>query len=108
MSENTDVIARDEAILNEGGFEEILTQLIEKIDKISIKNALKDVLIINKITSEGVYFITISKVAQLIFSNNENKRYIEEKLSEVISRNVAVHITFENKESYFLRKIEGL
>ena len=90
---------------NEGGFNDILTQLIEKIEKPSIKNSLKDSLIINKITSEGVYFITISKVAQLIFSNKENMRYIEEKLSEVMEKSIAIHVTFENKENYFNRKL---
>ena len=90
---------------NEGGFNDILTQLIEKIEKPSIKNSLKDSLIINKITSEGVYFITISKVAQLIFRNKENMRYIEEKLSEVMEKSIALHVTFENKENYFNRKL---
>jgi len=111
-----------EAILdkgkNEGGFEEtndnepskctfedLLTKLIEKIDKPSIRNSLKDSLIINKITNEGIYLITISKVAQLIFSNKENMRYIEEKMSEVMGKAVAIHLTFENKESYFNRKL---
>ena len=98
----TDTENREE---NEGWFTDILTNLIEKIEKPSIKNSLKDSLIINKITSEGVYFITISKVAQLIFSNKENMRYIEEKLSEVMERSVAIHVTFENKESYFNRKL---
>lgn len=94
--------------INEGTFEDIITQLIEKIDKPSIKNSLKDSLVINKITSDGVYFITISKVAQLIFSNKENMRYIEEKLGEVMGKSLAIHLIFENKESYFARKLENL
>ena len=89
-------------------FEDILTQLTEKIDKPSIRNSLKDSLIINKITNEGVYLITISKVAQLIFSNKENMRYIEEKLSEVMGKPVTIHLTFENKENYFNRKLEHI
>jgi len=92
---------------NEKTFEDILVQLIEKIDKQSIKNSLKDSLVINKITSDGMYLITISKVAQLIFSNKENMRYIEEKLSEVMEKPIAIHVTFENKESYFERKLEN-
>jgi len=92
---------------NELSFDEILHQLIEKIDKTSIKNSLKDSLVINRITSDTVEFITISKVAQLIFSNKDNMRYIEDKLSEVMERNVGIHITFENKDSYFGRKLEG-
>ena len=100
-----DIITMEE---NEKTFEDILTQLIEKIDKPSIKNSLKDSLIINKITSDGIYFITISKVAQLIFSNKENMRYIEEKIAEVMGKSVAIHITFENKESYFTRKLENI
>jgi len=95
----------DENIINEGGFEDILAQLIEKIDKPSIKSSLKDSLIINKITSDSVYFITISKVAQLIFSNKEHMRYIEDKLSEVMGKTMAIDVTFENKESYFTRKL---
>ena len=93
--------------VQEKTFEDILSQLIERIDKPSIKNSLKDSLIINKITSDGVYLITISKVAQLIFNNQEHMRYIEEKMTEVMEKPVALYVTFENKESYFTRKIEG-
>jgi len=93
---------------NNQTFEDILVQLIEKIDKPSIKNSLKDSLIINRITSETIDIITISKVAQLIFSNMENKRYIEDKLSEVMGRQVNINITFENKDSYFTRKLESI
>lgn len=94
-------------IENEKTFENILAQLIEKIDKISIKNALKDSLIINRITSDAIDFITISKVAQLLFNNNENMRYIEDKLSEVMEKQIAINIIFENKEQYFERKLEN-
>ena len=90
---------------NEKTFEDILVQLIEKIDKPSIKNSLKDTLIVNKVTSDGVYFITISKVAQLIFNNKDNMRYIEEKLAEVMGKSLAINVTFENKDSYFKRKL---
>ncbi|MFA6256521.1 MAG: hypothetical protein WC606_05120 [Candidatus Absconditabacterales bacterium] len=93
---------------NKQTFETILTKLLEKIDKPSIKNSLKDSIVINKITSDGIYLITISKVAQLIFSNKENMRYIEEKLSEVMGSQLAIHVTFENKDSYFARKLESL
>ena len=93
---------------NEGGFEEILAQLIEKIDKPSIKNSLKDSLIINRISSDTVYFITISKVAQLIFNNKENMRYIEGKLAEVMGKRMVIDVTFENKDSYFARKLENI
>ena len=91
---------------NEIGFDEILTQLIEKIDKPSIKNSLKHSLIINRITNETVYIITISKVAQLLFNNTENMRYIEEKLAEVMGERMSINVVFENKESYFARKLE--
>lgn len=95
-----------EGIINdEWNFQNILTQLIDKIDKQSIKNSLKDSLIINKITSDGVYLITISKVTQLIFNNKENMKYIEQKMSEVMGKSVMVNVTFENKENYFMRKL---
>ena len=89
----------------EESFDQIIENLIEKIETPSIKNSLKDKLIINKITSDGIYFITISKVAQLIFNNKENIRYIEEKLQEIMERPMAIHVSFENKESYFARKL---
>jgi len=93
---------------NEIEFEKILEQLMEKIDKISIKNSLQNKLIINRITWETVEFITISKVAQLIFTKMENMRYIEEKLSEVLGKNVAIKVAFENKEDYFAKKLENI
>ena len=93
---------------NEIEFEKILEQLMEKIDKISIKNSLQNKLIINRITWETVEFITISKVAQLIFTKMENMRYIEEKLSEVLGKNVAIKVAFKNKEDYFAKKLENI
>ncbi len=92
---------------NEKTFENILAQFVEKIDKISIKNALKESLIINRITSDTIFLITISKVAQLLFSNNENMRYIENKFSEVMEKQMIINVTFENKEQYFERKLEN-
>ena len=89
-------------------FDDILDQFIEKIEKISIKNALKDKLIINRITGDTIEFITISKVAQLVFSNMDNMRYIEEKISEVLGKPVVVKMQFENKEEYFTRKLENI
>lgn len=89
-------------------FDDILDQFIEKIEKVSIKNALKDKLIINRITGDAIEFITISKVAQLVFSNMDNMRYIEEKIGEVLGKTVVIKIQFENKEEYFTRKLEGL
>ncbi|HBB03584.1 TPA: hypothetical protein DCZ39_01595 [Patescibacteria group bacterium] len=97
-----------EVVEDLGEFENIITKLLEKIEIPSIKNSLNDRLIINKITSEGVYIITISKVAQLIFNNQEHRKYIEEKLGEVMEKSIAIHLTFENKENYFARKLEGL
>ena len=94
--------------LNERTFEDIVVQLIEKINKPSIKNSLRDSIIIDKITSEVVYIITISKVAQLIFSNKENMRYIEDRLSEILWNQVNIKLTFENKDSYFARKLENI
>ncbi|MCX6825503.1 MAG: hypothetical protein NTY80_04780 [candidate division SR1 bacterium] len=93
---------------NEQGFDDIITKLLEKIETPSIKNSLKDRIIINKVTSDGVYIITISKVAQLIFSNQENKKFIEEKISEVMGKPIAINVTFENKENYFTRKLEEI
>ena len=90
---------------NTSEFTHIVDQLLDKIDKPSIKNSLKDMIVINRITSEGIHLITISKVAQLIFSNKENMRYIEEKLSEVMGTPSALYVSFENKETYFSKKL---
>ncbi len=90
---------------NEISFDDILNQLIDKIEKLSIKNSLRDKLIINRITGDTIEFITISKVAQLVFSNMDNMKYIEEKISEVLGRNVMIKVQFENKEDYFTRKL---
>ena len=82
--------------------------MIEKIDKPSIKNSLKDSLVINRITSDGIYFITISKMTELVFKNQEHMKYIEDKLNEVMGKPLAIHVTFENKDNYFARKLENI
>lgn len=108
MKENNELetfLIKEETNEELKSFDTILTQLLQKIDKISIKNSLQNKLIINRITGETVEFITISKVAQLIFTKMENIRYIEEKLSEVLGKNVAIKVAFENKEDYFAKKL---
>lgn len=112
MSEQPDVIAdsqaQDETISDNGWFDQILEKLIEKIDKPSIKNSLKDSLIINRITSDTIEFITISKVAQLIFNNNDHHRYLEGLLDDIMQRPIRIIVTFENKDHYFARKLESI
>lgn len=111
MEENNELetsLIKEETKEDLKSFDTMLIQLLQKIDKISIKNSLQNKLIINRITWETVEFITISKVAQLIFTKMENMRYIEEKLSEVIGKNVAIKVTFENKEDYFAKKLENI
>jgi len=93
---------------NEINFEDILNQFIENIDKISIKNALRNKLVINRITSDTIEFITISKIAQLIFNNSENMKYIESKISEIIEKPMRIKVNFENKEDYFAKKIKSM
>lgn len=91
-----------------GEFNDILDQLINNIDKISIKSALQNKLIINRISSDTVELITISKVAQLVFSNIENMRYIEDMLSAILEKQIIIKLKFENKEDYFARKLEHI
>lgn len=93
---------------NEINFEDILNQFIENIDKISIKNALRNKLVINRITSDTIEFITISKIAQLIFNNSENMKYIESIISEIIEKPMRIKVNFENKEDYFAKKIKSM
>jgi hypothetical protein len=93
---------------NEINFEDILNQFIENIDKISIKNTLRNKLVINRITSDTIEFITISKIAQLIFNNSENMKYIESKISEIIEKPMRIKVNFENKEDYFAKKIKSM
>lgn len=87
------------------GCENILAQVMERIEKPSIKNSLKDSITINRITNEGIDIVTISKVAQLIFDNKENMQYIENIFSQVIGKPIAIHVSFENKETYFKKKL---
>lgn len=89
-------------------FDTILTQLIDKIDKVSIKNALQNKVIINRITGDTVECITINKVAHCVCTQLENSRYIEEKLNEVLGRNIAIRFQFEKKEDYFAKKLENI
>lgn len=101
MDDNETISSKE----HEWGFEKILNDFIEKIETPSIKNSLKDSIIINRITSDTVYFITISKIAEMVFKNTNHIRYLENKLSEVMGQQTAIHVIFENKDNYFARKL---
>lgn len=92
---------------NAGSFDTLLAQFLEKIEIPSIKSSFKDNLVINRITSDTIYLITISKIADMVLKNQSHMRYLEDIFSKVLGNSIAIHTSFENKESYFAKKLEN-
>ena len=51
--------------------------------------------------------VVINKLTQTLMENRENQVMIEDILSEILGRKITLKLSFENKESYFAKKMAG-
>jgi DNA polymerase III gamma/tau subunit len=92
---------------NDSGDEGLLEKLINKIDKPSLKSSLQDHIIIDWINDNIVSIVVINKMTHMILEKEENTKYIENIISEILWNPAKINLSFENKEDYFARKLEG-
>jgi hypothetical protein len=78
---------------------------LSKINKVSLQQNLKWNFIIEEIKDSTVSAIIINKMTKILLDNEENKRMLETAFANVVWSKIRVEIVFENKESYFARKL---
>jgi len=85
--------------------DDIWNNVLSKINKVSLQQNLKWNFIIEDIKDSTVSAIIINKMTKILLDNEENKRMLETAFANVIWSKIRVEIVFENKESYFARKL---
>ena len=90
---------------SEENFKKLRAIVISKLTKPTIQSNLKDQAIIEQIENDEIQITVITKIAEMLLNNEENRKQIEQILSEELGKAVHLTISFEHKEAYFARKM---
>ena len=90
---------------SEENFKKLRAIVISKLTKPTVQSNLKDQAIIEQIENDEIQITVITKIAEMLLNNEENKKQIEQILSEELGKAVHLTISFEHKEAYFARKM---
>jgi len=84
---------------------DLLSQLLAKIDKPSLQRNLWEHVIIDDVQDTRVHIIVINKLTHTLLEKRENIDYIEHILSEILGKTITIKVSFEHKEEYFAKKL---
>lgn len=90
---------------SEENFKKLRAIVISKLTKPTVQSNLKDQAIIEQIENDEIQITVITKIAEMLLNNEENRKQIEQILSEELGKAVHLAISFEHKEAYFARKM---
>ena len=90
---------------SEENFKKLRAIVISKLTKPTAQSNLKDQAIIEQIENDEIQITVITKIAEMLLNNEENRKQIEQILSEELGKAVHLTISFEHKEAYFARKM---
>ena len=90
---------------SEENFKKLRAIVISKLTKPTVQSNLKDQAIIEQIENDEIQITVITKIAEMLLNNEENRKQIEQILSEELGKAVHLTISFEHKEAYFARKM---
>ena len=90
---------------SEENFKKLRAIVISKLTKPTAQSNLKDQAIIEQIENDEIQITVITKIAEIRLNNEENRKQIEQILSEELGKAVHLTISFEHKEAYFARKM---
>ena len=90
---------------SEENFKKLRAIVISKLTKPTVQSNLKDQAIIEQIENDEIQITVITKIAEMLLNNEENRKQIEQILSEELGKAVHLTINFEHKEAYFARKM---
>lgn len=90
---------------NEKNRDDIWGNVLSKISKISLQQNLRWNFIIEAVEDGLVSAVIINKITKILLDNDENKKMLEIAFANVMWSKTRIEIKFENKESYFARKL---
>ena len=90
---------------SEENFKKLRAIVISKLTKPTVQSNLKDQAVIEQIENDEIQITVITKIAEMLLNNEENRKQIEQILSEELGKAVHLTISFEHKEAYFARKM---
>ncbi|MCF7835174.1 DNA polymerase III subunit gamma/tau [Candidatus Gracilibacteria bacterium] len=99
------VVEKESKLDNSNSRDSIRDNVLSKISKISLQQNLKGNFIIEAIEGNIVNAIVINKMTKILLDNEENYRMLENAFTSVLGVHTKIEINFENKESYFARKM---
>jgi len=79
--------------------------MVELIDRPSLKNSIKEHIIIDEIVDDKVRMIVINMMTNMLLQKQEQTQYVEDILSKVFGKPMKAEFVFEKKEDYFNRKL---
>lgn len=80
-------------------------KIVAQIPKAMVQSNLKDAAIIESVEANIVQITVITKIAEMLLANEENKKLIESLFGAHFAIPMQIQVRFENKESYFARKM---
>lgn len=86
-------------------FKTLWQTIVAQISKPTLQANLKDTAIIEKKEGNLIHLTVITKIAEMLINNEENRKQIESLLSQALGEPVQIQMTYESKESYFARKM---
>lgn len=102
---SADVVTASQEKQENQNRDDVWNDVLSKINKISLQQNLRWNFIIEDIKNNTVNAIIINKMTKILLDSEENKRMIETAFANVLWSKVRIDIKFENKESYFARKL---
>ncbi|MFZ2911965.1 MAG: DNA polymerase III subunit gamma/tau [Candidatus Absconditicoccaceae bacterium] len=104
-STRSDVVTTAQEKQDNQNRDDIWNNVLSKINKISLQQNLRGNFIIEDIKDNTVNAIIINKMTKILLDGDENKKLIETAFANVLGSKIRIDIKFENKESYFARKL---
>lgn len=86
-------------------FKSLWTQVVAKLWKPTVQSNLKDQAIIETKEGNQITVVVITKIAEMLLNNEENKKALEQFLSQELGESIEIRVSYEDKASYFARKM---
>ena len=86
-------------------FKALWDTVLIKINKPTAQANLKDQAIIEEKNGNILNITVITPLAKMLLNNEENKKALEQLLSEELGENISINTTFIKKDEYFAKKM---